>query len=86
MARDPPRSRAPHHAPLLPVITGWPYPYILETLRARESCANSREFLLCEHVFVRYTFTLTAHDADKPWLVRNCEHRTADLSDGVGVL
>jgi hypothetical protein len=28
-----------------------------------------------------YTFTLTEHDAARPWIVRRQEHRTATLED-----
>jgi hypothetical protein len=39
---------------------------------------------VCEHMFVReYRFTITEHDAERPWIVLGSEHHTAALEDGV---
>jgi hypothetical protein len=36
-------------------------------------------------MFVReYSFTLTEHDLEHPWIVLGSEHRTITLEDGVG--
>jgi hypothetical protein len=32
----------------------------------------------------KYNFTVTEHDADRPWIVLRREHRTAALEAGVG--
>jgi hypothetical protein len=38
---------------------------------------------LCEHVFVReYAFTVTEHDPERPWIVRDRRHHTVMLEDG----
>jgi hypothetical protein len=31
----------------------------------------------------QFSFTLTEHDADRPWIVRGRKHRTVELDDGV---
>lgn len=39
---------------------------------------------LCEHTFVReYSYTVTEHDLERPWIVRGREHQTVRLDDGV---
>ncbi len=30
-----------------------------------------------------YSFTITEHDPERPWLVLSSEHRTTELPDGV---
>jgi hypothetical protein len=39
---------------------------------------------LCEHTFVRYSFTVTEHDAARPWIVLGAEQRTIELDDDAG--
>ncbi len=39
---------------------------------------------MCEHTFVRsFSFTVTEHDQDRPWIVSGVEQRTVELEDGV---
>ena len=34
-------------------------------------------------MFVRaYSFTVTEHDSDRPWIVLDVEHRTVELDEG----
>lgn len=33
-----------------------------------------------------YSFTLTEHDADRPWIVRSQDRRSVTLADGVSFL
>jgi hypothetical protein len=41
-------------------------------------------WLLCEHTFVPdYSFTVTEHDPDRPWIVFGREHRKVTLEDAV---
>jgi hypothetical protein len=37
---------------------------------------------LCEHVFVReYGYTVTEHDPERPWIIRNQHHHSVQLPD-----
>ncbi len=39
---------------------------------------------MCEHTFVRsFSFTVTGHDPDRPWIVTGAEQRTVELEDEV---
>ena len=39
---------------------------------------------LCEHTFVHsFSFTVTEHDPDRPWIVTGVEQRTVELEDDV---
>jgi hypothetical protein len=31
----------------------------------------------------KFAFTVTEHEADRPWIIRGREHRTVELDDGV---
>jgi hypothetical protein len=39
---------------------------------------------LCEHMFVRtFSFTITEHDQERPWIVNGVEHQTVEFEDDV---
>ncbi len=39
---------------------------------------------MCEHMFVcSFSFTVTEHDPQRPWIVTGVENRTVELEDDV---